>query len=100
MPSGLATTASAAVICDRRNLASFTPRHVALRRSHSLYARRHQRAPLSDVVACALAGIIGAFLVQHFFAEQRLLFGARLAAYPWPSFKQIKAAARHVVIRA
>jgi hypothetical protein len=52
-------------------------------------------------MAGAVVGVIGAFLVRQFFAARRLAFGAGdLAAYPWPSFKRIKTAARDVVIGA
>jgi undecaprenyl-diphosphatase len=49
----------------------------------------------SDVIAGALVGILGALLIRNFFAARRLVFSpVDLAAYPWPSLKRIRVAAR------
>jgi membrane-associated phospholipid phosphatase len=52
----------------------------------------------SDVIAGALVGAAGAFLVRRWFAARRLVFHARdLRAYPGPSWRRIKAAFREAV---
>jgi membrane-associated phospholipid phosphatase len=52
----------------------------------------------SDVIAGALVGVVGALLIRNFFAARRLVFSpVDLAAYPWPSFKQIRTAARSML---
>ena len=47
----------------------------------------------SDVMAGALTGAVGAYLVRRWFAARRLVFCARdLRPYPGPSWRRIKAA--------
>jgi len=51
----------------------------------------------SDVIAGALVGAAGAFLVRRWFAAHRLVFCPRsLRPYPGPSLRRIKAACREV----
>ena len=52
----------------------------------------------SDVIAGALTGAAGAYLVRRWFAARHLVFCARdLRSYPGPSWKRIKAALGEVV---
>jgi len=101
MPSGHATTATAAAVA----IGAIWPRSRLVMWLYAviiLFTRVaiNVHHP-SDVMAGAVVGVIGAFLVRQFFAARRLAFGAcDLAAYPWPSFKRIKTAARDVVIGA
>jgi membrane-associated phospholipid phosphatase len=101
MPSGHATTATAAAIAigtiwPRSRLVAWLYAVVILFTRVAINVHHP-----SDVVAGAVVGMIGAFSVRHFFAARHLVFSADdLAAHPWPSFKRIKAAARQVVIRA
>jgi membrane-associated phospholipid phosphatase len=99
MPSGHATTATAAAIA----IGAVWPRSRIVMWLYAviiLFTRvaMNVHHP-SDVIAGALVGVVGAMLVRHFFAARRLVFRAGdLTAYPWPSFKQIRTAARNVVI--
>jgi membrane-associated phospholipid phosphatase len=99
MPSGHATTATAAAIA----IGAIWPRSRVVMWLYAviiLFTRVaiNVHHP-SDVVAGALVGVLGALLVRRFFAARRLVFRAGdLTAYPWPSFKRIRTAARNVVI--
>jgi membrane-associated phospholipid phosphatase len=98
LPSGHAVTATAAAIA----IGAVWPRSRVVMWLYAviiMFARvaLNVHHP-SDVVAGAFVGIVGALLVRNFFAARRLAFSpADLAAYPWPSFERIKAAARSVV---
>jgi hypothetical protein len=49
------------------------------------------------VIAGALTGAVGAFLVRRWFAARRLVFCAHdLRAYPGPSWRRISAALHEV----
>jgi membrane-associated phospholipid phosphatase len=98
MPSGHATTAAAAAIA----IGAVWPR---LRPVMWLYVLIIMLSRIlifvhhpSDAVGGALVGVVGALLVQRWFAARRLGFSASdLRAYPWPSWRRFKAAARQVV---
>jgi membrane-associated phospholipid phosphatase len=51
----------------------------------------------SDVIAGALVGGLGALAVRRWFAARGLLFAADLQAFPGPSWRRIKAAAREIL---
>jgi membrane-associated phospholipid phosphatase len=52
---------------------------------------------VSDVIAGALVGTLGAALVRRWFAARRLVFSPRdLAAHPGPSSRRIRVAVKHV----
>jgi membrane-associated phospholipid phosphatase len=52
---------------------------------------------VSDVIAGALIGTLGAALVRRWFAARRLVFSPHdLAAYPGPSLRRIRLAMKHV----
>ena len=99
MPSGHATTATAAAIA----IGAVWPR---LRPVMWLYALIIMFSRIlinvhhpSDVIAGALVGVVGALLVRRLFAARRLVFRASdLQPYPWPSFQRVRSAARDVVI--
>jgi len=101
MPSGHATTATAAAIA----IGAVWPRSRIVMWLYAviiLFTRVaiNVHHP-SDVVAGALVGVVGALLVRRFFAARRLVFcTGDLRPYPWPSFKRIKTAARDVRHRA
>jgi membrane-associated phospholipid phosphatase len=101
MPSGHATTATAAAIA----IGAIWPRSRIMMWLYAaiiLFTRvaMNVHHP-SDVIAGALVGVVGALLVRRFFAARRLAFSAvDLRPYPWPSFKRIKTAARDVRDRA
>jgi undecaprenyl-diphosphatase len=93
MPSGHSTTAVAAAIA----IGAIWPRlrpvmwlyAVVILASRVFVLAHHP----SDVLAGALTGAVGAFLLRRWFAAHRLLFCARdLRAYPGPSLRRIKAA--------
>ena len=97
MPSGHSTTAVAAAIA----IGAIWPRTrpvmwiyaVTIMASRVFVLAHHP----SDVVAGALTGAVGAFLVRRWFAAHRLVFCARdLRAYPGPSIRRIKAALHEV----
>ena len=99
MPSGHATTAVAAAIA----IGAIWPRTrwvmwlyaLTIMLSRVVVIAHHP----SDVIAGALVGAAGAFLVRRWFAARRLLFRARdLRADPGPSLRQIRAAFREVVL--
>ena len=93
MPSGHATTAAAAAIA----IGAIWPR---LRAPMWLYAAiiMFSRVVVvahhpSDVIAGALTGAAGAYLVRRWFAARRLVFAARsLRAFPGPSWRRIRSA--------
>jgi undecaprenyl-diphosphatase len=93
MPSGHATTAVAAAIA----IGAIWPRARWLMWLYALVIMFSRVAVLahhpSDVIAGALVGAAGAFLVRRWFAARRLVFfGADLRAYPGPSWRRTKAA--------
>jgi len=97
MPSGHATTAASAAIA----IGAIWPRARAVMWLYALIIMFSRVVVLahhpSDVIAGALVGVVGALLVRRWFAARRLLFSAiDLRAYPGPSFKRIKAAAREI----
>lgn len=95
MPSGHATTATAVAIaigavCPPLRVVVWV--YAAIIMATRVTIAVHHP---SDVIAGALVGIVGALLVRRWFAARGLVFRARdLRAYPWPSFKRIKGAAR------
>jgi len=98
MPSGHATTAVAAAIA----IGAIWPRTrlvmwlyaLVIMASRVLVLAHHP----SDVIAGALTGAAGAYLLRRWFAARRLVFcGRDLRAYPGPSWKRIKAALGEVV---
>lgn len=97
MPSGHSTTAVAAAIA----IGAVWPRTrfamwiyaLAIMASRVFVLAHHP----SDVIAGALTGAVGAFLVRRWFAARRLVFCARdLRAFPGPSWRRISAALREV----
>jgi len=101
MPSGHATTAAAAAIA----IGAIWPRTRWVMWLYALIIMLSRVVVLahhpSDVIAGALVGVVGALWVRRFFAARRLAFDAGdLRAYPWPSWRRIKAAARQLVGRA
>ena len=101
MPSGHATTATAAAIA----IGAIWPRSRVVMWLYAviiLFTRVaiNVHHP-SDVVAGALVGVLGALLVRRFFAARRLVFRVGdLRPYSWPSFQRIKTAARDIRRRA
>ena len=98
MPSGHATTATAAAIA----ICAVWPR---LRPVMWVYALIIMATRIlifvhhpSDVLGGAVVGVIGALMVRRWFAARRLGFSpADLQPYPWPSWRRLKAAAREIV---
>jgi undecaprenyl-diphosphatase len=98
MPSGHATTATAAAIA----IGAVWPR---LRAVMWLYALIIMASRIlifvhhpSDVLGGAIVGVIGALMVRRWFAARRLGFSpADLQPYPWPSWSRFKATAREIV---
>ena len=93
LPSGHSTTAVAAAVA----IGALWPRSrpvmwvyaFAIMASRVFVMAHHP----SDVIAGALVGAGGAFLLRRWFAARRLVFCARdLRAYPGPSLRRIKAA--------
>jgi undecaprenyl-diphosphatase len=93
MPSGHSTTAVAAAIA----MGAVWPRSrpimwlyaIVIMLSRIFVMAHHP----SDVIAGALTGAVGAFLLRRWFAAHRLVFCVRdLSAYPGPSLRRIKAA--------
>jgi membrane-associated phospholipid phosphatase len=93
MPSGHATTSVAAAIA----IGAIWPRTrwvmwlyaLTIMVSRVVVMAHHP----SDVIAGALVGAVGAFLVRRWFAARRLVFCPRdLRAFPGPSWRRIKAA--------
>ncbi|MDR3423039.1 MAG: phosphatase PAP2 family protein [Xanthobacteraceae bacterium] len=98
MPSGHATTATAAAIA----IGAIWPRARAVMWLYALIIMLTRvvinvHHP-SDVIAGALVGVIGALLVRRWFAARRLVFSPEyLRVYPWPSFERLRTALRDVV---
>jgi len=93
MPSGHATTAVSAAIA----IGAIWPRSRAVMWLYALVIMASRVFVLahhpSDVIAGALTGAAGAYLVRRWFAARRLVFCARdLRPYPGPSWRRIKAA--------
>lgn len=97
MPSGHATTAVAAAIA----FGAIWPRMhgvmwfyaLAIMLSRVVVLAHHP----SDVIAGALVGAVGALMIRRWFAARRLVFAAGdLCAYPGPSWRRLKAAARQI----
>ncbi len=97
LPSGHATTAVAAAIA----IGAVWPRTrpvmwiyaLAIMASRVFVLAHHP----SDVIAGALTGAAGAFLLRRWFAARRLVFCPRdLRAFPGPSLRRIKAALHEV----
>jgi len=97
MPSGHATTAVAAAIA----FGAIWPRirgvmwlyALAIMFSRVVVLAHHP----SDVIAGALVGAVGALMIRQWFAARRLVFAAGdLRAYPGPSWRRLKAAARQI----
>jgi len=98
MPSGHATTAAAAAVA----IGAIWPRARGVMWLYALIILLSRVVVLahhpSDVIAGVLFGVLGALMVRRWFAARRLVFSATdLRAYPGPSFKRIKAAARQVI---
>ncbi len=98
MPSGHATTATAAAIA----IGAVWPR---LRSVMWVYALIIMATRIlifvhhpSDVLGGAFVGVIGALMVRRWFAARRLGFSpADLQPYPWPSWSRLKATGREIV---
>jgi len=93
MPSGHSTTAVSAAIA----IGAIWPRSRGVMWLYALVIMVSRVAVLahhpSDVIAGALTGAAGAYLVRRWFAARRLVFCARdLRAYPGPSWRRVKAA--------
>jgi membrane-associated phospholipid phosphatase len=93
MPSGHSTTAVSAAIA----IGAIWPRTRPVMWLYALVIMVSRVAVLahhpSDVIAGALTGAVGVYLVRRWFAARRLVFCARdLRAYPGPSWRRIKAA--------
>jgi membrane-associated phospholipid phosphatase len=97
MPSGHATTAASAAIAIGALWPAARPvmwlYALVIMFSRVVVLAHHP----SDVMAGALVGVVGAALVRRWFAARRLLFSADLQAYPWPSWRRIRAAGRAIV---
>ncbi|HEY2532150.1 MAG TPA: phosphatase PAP2 family protein [Xanthobacteraceae bacterium] len=101
MPSGHATNVAAAAVA----IGAIWPRARSVMWLYALVIMFSRVVVLahhpSDVIAGALVGAVGAALVRRWFAARRVVFSARdLRAYPGPSCKRIKPAARRVVYGA
>ncbi len=97
MPSGHATTAVAAAIAIGavwpRTRAVMWIYAITIMASRVFVVAHHP----SDVIAGALTGAVGAFLLRRWFAARRLLFCPRdLRSLPGPSLRRIKAALHEV----
>ncbi len=97
MPSGHSTTAVAAAIAigaiwPRTRPAMWTYA-IVIMLSRVFVLAHHP----SDVIAGALTGAVGAFLLRRWFAARRLVFGPRdLQSFSGPSLRRIKAALHEV----
>ena len=93
LPSGHSTTAVAAAVA----IGAIWPRSRAVMWAYAvtimasrIFVMAHHP---SDVIAGALVGAAGAFLLRRWFAARRLVFCTRdLRPYPGPSLRRIKAA--------
>jgi membrane-associated phospholipid phosphatase len=98
MPSGHATTAAAAAVA----IGAIWPRARPVMWLYALIIM-FTRVVInvhhpSDVLAGALVGVVGALMLRRFFAARGLVFFADdLRAYPGPSWRRLKAAARRIV---
>jgi membrane-associated phospholipid phosphatase len=97
MPSGHATTAASAAIA----IGAICPRARAVMWLYALVIMLSRVVVLehhpSDVIAGALVGTVGTLLARRWFAARGLMFSAiDLRAFPWPSWKRIRAALREV----
>jgi membrane-associated phospholipid phosphatase len=93
MPSGHATTAVSAAIA----IGAIWPRTRVVMWLYALVIMFSRVVVVahypSDVIAGALTGAAGVFLVRRWFAARHLVFGARdLRSFPGPSRQRIKAA--------
>ena len=93
MPSGHATTAVSAAIA----IGAIWPRTRAVMWLYAFVIMFSRVVVLahypSDVIAGALTGAAGVYLVRRWFAARRLVFGARdLRSFPGPSWQRVKAA--------
>ena len=100
MPSGHATTAVSAAIA----IGAIWPRTRAVMWLYALLIMSSRVVVLahhpSDVIAGALTGAVGAYLVRRWFAARRLGFSARdLRSFPGPSWRRIKAALGEVAAK-
>jgi undecaprenyl-diphosphatase len=98
MPSGHATTATAAAIA----IGAIWPRARWIMWAYALAIMFSRVVVLahhpSDVLAGAVVGIVGAALVRRWFAARGLVFSATdLRAHPGPSFRRVKTAVRQAV---
>jgi undecaprenyl-diphosphatase len=98
MPSGHSTTSVAAAIA----IGAIWPRTRWIMWLYALVIMFSRVAVLahhpSDVIAGAIVGAAGAFLVRRWFAARRLVFfGADLRSDPGPSLGRIKAALHQAV---
>ncbi len=98
MPSGHATTAAAAAIA----IGAIWPRSRIVMWAYALIIM-FSRVVInvhhpSDVVAGGLVGVVGALMVQRWFAARGLVFFADdLRPYPGPSWRRLTATARQIV---
>jgi undecaprenyl-diphosphatase len=98
MPSGHSTTAVAAAIA----IGALWPRTRAVMWIYALLIMFSRVVVLahhpSDVIAGALVGAAGVYVVRRWFAARRLVFGARdLRAFPGPSVRRVIAACHELV---
>lgn len=100
MPSGHATTAAAAAIA----IGAIWPR---LRPVAWLYALIIMATRVvinvhhpSDVLAAAMVGVVGAFLVRRWFAARGMAFSSDLRPLPGPSWRRLKDVAAAIVGKA
>jgi len=98
MPSGHATTAVAAAIA----IGAIWPRTRWVMWLYALIIMVSRVVVIahhpSDVIAGALVGAAGAFLIRRWFAARRLVFCPHdLRAYPGPSWRRIKSAVNQSV---
>ena len=98
MPSGHATTATAAAIA----IGAVWPRLRSVMWVYALIIMASRMLIFvhhpSDVLGGAVVGVIGALMVRRWFAARRLGFSpADLQPYPLPSWSRLKATAREIV---
>jgi undecaprenyl-diphosphatase len=98
MPSGHATTVASAAVA----IGAIWPRARWIMWLYALVIMFSRVVVLahhpSDVIAGAVVGSLGAFLVRRWFAARRLVFSANdLRAYPGPSLRWIRTAAGRII---